>query len=70
MPMPMPMPEPMPKPMPPMNGGCQYHRVQAGETLAQIAYAYGTSVHALMKENGIKNPNKIDAGADAQDRVW
>ncbi len=60
MPMPMPMPEPMP--MPPMNGGCQHHRVQAGETLAQIAHAYGTSVQALMKENGIKDPNKIYAG--------
>jgi LysM repeat protein len=60
MPMPMPMPEPMP--MPPMNGGCQVHKVQAGETLAQIAHAYGTSVYALMKQNGIKDPNKIYAG--------
>ena len=52
----------MPMPMPPMNGGCQVHKVQAGETLAQIAHAYGTSVYALMKQNGIKDPNKIYAG--------
>jgi lipoprotein-anchoring transpeptidase ErfK/SrfK len=38
------------------------HVVQRGETLASIAYRYGTSVSALSAANGIRNPNLIYVG--------
>jgi lipoprotein-anchoring transpeptidase ErfK/SrfK len=38
------------------------HIVQRGETLASIAYRYGTSVAALAAANGIRNPNLIYVG--------
>jgi len=38
------------------------HVVQRGETLASIAYRYGTSVSALAAANGIRNPNLIYVG--------
>lgn len=39
------------------------HTVRAGETLSQIAARYGTSVNALARANGLKNPNLIVAGS-------
>lgn len=38
------------------------HTVTRGETLAQIARRYGTSVSALAQANGITDPNRIYAG--------
>ena len=44
-----------------LNGKSQgtYYTVKAGDTLSAIAKKYGTSVDALVKLNGIKNPNLI-----------
>lgn len=36
--------------------------VQKGDTLSKLARHYNTSVHALAKANGIRNPNKIFVG--------
>ncbi|TAK74938.1 MAG: LysM peptidoglycan-binding domain-containing protein [Dehalococcoidia bacterium] len=38
------------------------YTVQPGDTLGYIAAAYGTTVSALMKKNGITNPNYIWIG--------
>ncbi|MGE3619475.1 MAG: LysM peptidoglycan-binding domain-containing protein [Acidimicrobiia bacterium] len=38
------------------------HTIRRGETLAQIAARYGTTVNALAQANGIANPNLIIAG--------
>jgi spore germination protein len=44
-------------------GNCaQWHYVQRGETLARIAWRYGTSVSYLSQINNIYNPNRIYAG--------
>lgn len=37
--------------------------IRKGDTLEAIAKRYGTTVKALAKKNGIKNANKIKAGA-------
>lgn len=44
-----------------LNGKSQgtYYTVKAGDTLSAIAKKYSTSVDALVKLNGIKNPNLI-----------
>ncbi|HNS51480.1 MAG TPA: LysM peptidoglycan-binding domain-containing protein [Anaerolineae bacterium] len=44
------------------SSGGGIHIVQRGETLASIAYRYGTSVNALASLNGIRNPNLIYVG--------
>jgi len=44
------------------SSGGGTHVVQRGETLASIAYRYGTSVNALASLNGIANPNLIYVG--------
>jgi LysM repeat protein len=36
--------------------------VQPGDTLGNIAYKYRTTVQAIMKANGIKDPNMIHVG--------
>lgn len=36
--------------------------VQRGDTLGTIAGRYGTSVEAIVKANGIRNPNMIYKG--------
>lgn len=47
----------------PRGAACAaYHVVRKGETLSGIAHAYGVSVRALQKANGIKNPDHIVAG--------
>jgi LysM repeat protein len=38
------------------------HIVRRGETLANIAWRYGVSVNALVRLNGIRNPNLIYVG--------
>lgn len=38
------------------------HVVQKGETLSEIAKAYGTTVEALIALNGIADPDRIQAG--------
>lgn len=40
------------------------YRIRYGDTLSQLAQRFGTSVDALAKANGIKNPDLIFAGAD------
>jgi lipoprotein YgeR len=39
-----------------------YYRVQAGDTLNKIARQHNTSVSALMRLNGLSNPNRISQG--------
>jgi LysM repeat protein len=38
------------------------HGVQPNETLTAIARQYGVTVEALVAANGIRNPNRIEAG--------
>ncbi len=40
----------------------QRHRIGRGETLSDIADAYGTSIKAIASFNGISNPHRIRAG--------
>lgn len=45
------------------SGNCiQYHVVQRGQWLSQIARLYGTSWQTLATINGITNPNRIYTG--------
>jgi LysM repeat protein len=57
-----PGPGPGPGPVPPQPYCGQYHTVQRGDTLSQIAKWCGTSVRNLMYLNGIHNPNFIYVG--------
>jgi LysM repeat protein len=50
-----------PPPQPP-SGCFDWYVVKRGDTLSQIAVWYGTTVHALMRLNGISNPNHIYVG--------
>jgi LysM repeat protein len=43
-------------------GGGQVHTVQRGDTLAAIAYRYGTTTWAITSANGLANPNYIYPG--------
>jgi len=54
-------PQPVPQPAPATSGGGVYI-VQAGDTLAKIAARYNTTIAALMRLNGISNPNRIWVG--------
>lgn len=38
------------------------HIVQKGETLAAIATRYGTTTQALMRQNSLRNPNRVYTG--------
>jgi membrane-bound lytic murein transglycosylase D len=38
------------------------HRVRSGETLGKIARRYGTTVTAIMRQNGLRNANQIRVG--------
>ena len=63
-PTPTPVP-PTPVPYPtPVPGYCRaYHYVRWGQTLASIAWYYGTTIQAIMSANpSITNPNLIYAG--------
>jgi nucleoid-associated protein YgaU len=44
------------------NAEAAIHTVSAGETLSQIARAHGVSLKALMKANGITDPDSLLAG--------
>ncbi len=47
----------------PSGRGCGcVHVVRRGETLTQIARRYGTTVHNIMRSNGLWNANRIWAG--------
>lgn len=47
----------------PGGGGSKIlYTVKSGDTLSQIAAAYGVTVNAIVAANGICNPNKIYAG--------
>jgi LysM repeat protein len=45
-----------------LPSGGTVHVVQRGETLAGIAYRYGTTVAAIASANGLRNPNFIWVG--------
>ncbi len=47
---------------PAQPGGQRTHVVQAGENLFRIALRYGVTLDALMRANGITNPNLIYVG--------
>jgi len=45
------------------SGGYGYeHSVKSGETLSEIGAAYGVSVKVIIKENNLKNPNRLQVG--------
>lgn len=46
----------------PMYQGGQYYYVRPGDTLSEIALRFGTTMEALMRANGIRNPNHIYVG--------
>lgn len=48
--------------VPTATKGAQIHIVQKGDTLSKIAVKYKTTVQALQKLNGIKNPDLIRVG--------
>jgi len=50
-------------PPPPQGGGCpRYYIVQSGDSLSSIAGKFRTTVDAIVRANGIKNPNLIYVG--------
>lgn len=42
----------------------RYHRVNPGETLSWIALRYGSTLEAMVKANGLVNPNRIRVGQE------
>lgn len=58
----IPTPAPKPQPAPTPNPSMTY-TVQSGDTLSGIAAKYGTTVAALVRLNGIANPDLIHVGA-------
>ena len=46
----------------PDSGGSQAYTVRAGDTLASIAYRYGTTAWTIAAANGLANPNRIYPG--------
>ena len=46
----------------PSSQGGRVHVVRRGETLSSIARRYGTSIQALVRANGLRNPNFIFSG--------
>lgn len=52
---------PHPKPQPPQPSTCTY-TVQAGDTLAKIAFWYGTTVQALVQLNNLYHVNQLYIG--------
>ena len=47
---------------PEAHAASKVHVVKRGENLSRIARRYGTTVKAIAKANGIKNPNRIYTG--------
>jgi len=48
----------------------RWHRVRWGENLTLIARWYGTTVWAIVRENGLSNPNLIYAGQWLRIPTW
>ena len=46
----------------PAHAQNQIHSVRRGETLSSIAARYGTTIQAIVRANGLANPNTIYAG--------
>ena len=46
----------------PAHAQNQVHIVRRGETLSSIAARYGTTTQAIVRANGLPNPNYIYAG--------
>ena len=46
----------------PAHAQNQVHVVRRGETLSSIATRYGTTTQAIVRSNGLPNPNYIYAG--------
>jgi LysM repeat protein len=44
------------------SSGGQVYTVRRGDTLASIAYRYGTTISAIVRANGLTNPSLIYAG--------
>jgi len=44
------------------TGTSRLHVVQRGETLSSIAWRYGTTVSAIVRANGLRNPNFVWVG--------
>ena len=40
----------------------RFYEVQEGDTLTEIAAAYGLPIQAIMEANGIVDPNRIEVG--------
>jgi LysM repeat protein len=51
-----------PVPTPSSSVGQRIHVVQQGETLSEIARAYGVTVEEIVQANGLDNPNAISVG--------
>ena len=47
---------------PPTTTQPRFYEVQEGDTLSEIAAAYGLPVPAIMEANGIVDPNRIEVG--------
>lgn len=47
---------------PPPEAHAGVHKVGSGQTLSQIATRYGASMSALMRHNGIRNPDMVRQG--------
>ncbi len=60
-PNPRPYPKPQPQPHPP-QADCRNYRVKRGDTLAQIAYWYGTTVQAIVYANHLPDANHLYVG--------
>jgi len=63
-PAPWPAPPPAPRPAPPpAPSACGFHyTVARGDTLGTIAVRFGTTVYALLRANGLSNPNFVYPG--------
>lgn len=48
--------------IPPPPGSPVEYKVQSGDTLGEIAAAYGTTVSAIIKTNNLSNPNSLKVG--------
>ena len=48
--------------LPPTTTQPRFYEVQSGDTLTEIAAAYGLPIPAIMEANGITNPDAIFAG--------
>ena len=52
----------MPTTVPPTTTQPRFYEVQPGDTLSEIAAAFGLPIPAIMEKNNIVNPDQIYAG--------